>query len=71
MLQSSFFQCGNLLLNIGLCTAVRYAVNRAFHFHEGLRRNPWTQLLLLNLVFYGLPILLEYVHVEEFLGTIC
>ena len=71
MLQSSFFQCGNLLLNIGLCTAVRYADNRAFHFHEGLRRNPWTQLLLLNLVFYGLPILLEYVHEEKFLGTIC
>ena len=61
---------GNSLLNIGLCTAARYADNRAFHFHEGLRRNSWTQLLL-NLEFYGPPILLDYVHEEKFLGTIC
>ena len=58
------------LFNVGLCTAVRYADNRAFHFHEGLRRNSWTQLLL-NLEFYGPPILLEYVHEEKFLGTVC
>ena len=32
----------SILFNIGLCTAVRYADNRAFHFHEGLRRNSWT-----------------------------
>eukprot|EP00439_Symbiodinium_sp_Y106_P067317 s4835_g11.t1 len=60
----------NILFNIGLCTAVRYADNRAFHFHEGLRRNSWTQLFL-NLEFYGSPILLEYVHEEKFLGTVC
>ena len=60
----------NTLFNIGLCTTVRYADNRAFHFHEGLRRNSWTQLLL-NLEFYGPPILLEYVHEEKFLGTVC
>ena len=30
--------------------------NRAFHFHTGIRRNPWTQLLL-NVEFYGAPIL--------------
>ena len=60
-----------LLLNIGLLsTAVRCADNGAFHFHKGLRRNLWTQLLL-NLEFYGSPILLEYVHKEKFLGTIC
>ena len=58
------------LFNIGLCTAVRYADNRAFHFHEGLRQNAWTQLLP-NLEFYGPPILLEYVHEEKFLGTVC
>ena len=60
----------SILFNIGLCTAVRYADNRAFHFHEGLRRNSWTQLLL-SLEFYGPPILLEYVHEAKFLGTIC
>ena len=63
----------NILFNIGVCTAVRYADNRAFHFHEGLRRNSWTQLLL-NLEFYGFygpPVLLEYVHEEKFLGTVC
>ena len=59
-----------LLLNIGLLsTAVRCADNGAFHFHKGLRRNLWTQLLL-NLEFYGSPILLEYVRKEKFLGTI-
>ena len=60
----------NTVFNIGLCTAVRYADNRAFHFHEGLRQNAWTQLLL-NLEFYGPPVLLEYVHEEKFLGAAC
>ena len=59
----------NISFNIGLRTAVRYADNRAFHFHEGLRRNSWTQLLL-NLEFYGPPVLLEYVH-EKSVGTVC
>ena len=58
----------NVTFNIGLYTAVRYADNRAFHFHTGIRRNPWTQLLL-NLEFYGALILLE--DVPEFPGTIC
>ena len=60
----------NILFKIGFCTAVRHADNRASPFHEGLRRNSWTQLLL-NLEFYGPPILLEYVHEEKFLGTVC
>ena len=60
----------NVLLSIGLHTAVRYADNRAFHFHTGTRHNPWTQLLL-HLEFYGAPILLEDVPEEKFLGTIC
>ena len=59
-----------MLLNVGLHTAVRYAGNRAFHFHTGIRHNPWTQLLL-HLEFYGAPILLEDVPEEKFLGTIC
>ena len=53
-----------------LHAAVRYADNRAFHFHTGVRRNLWTQLLL-NLEFYGAPILLVDVPEEKFLGTIC
>ena len=62
----------NVLLNIGLHTAVRYADNRAFHlnFHTGIRHNAWTQLLL-HLEFYGAPILLEDVPEEKFLGTTC
>ena len=48
----------NVLLNIGLHTAVRYADNRAILFHTGIRRNPWTRLLL-HLEFYGAPILLR------------
>ena len=60
----------NVLLNIGLHTAARYAENRAFHFHTGIRHNPWTQLLL-HLEFYGAPILLEDDPEEKFLGTIC
>ena len=60
----------NVLLNIGLHTAVRYADNRAFHFHTGIRRNPWTQLLL-HLECYGAPILLGDVPEGKFLGTIC
>ena len=55
----------NTLFKLGLGTAVRYADKSAFLFHEGLRRNSWTQ------EFYGPPILLEYVHEEKFLGTIC
>ena len=67
---TEFLWLHDALLNIGLHTAVRYADNRAFHFHTGIRRNPWTQLLL-NLEFYGAPILLEDVPEEKFLGTIC
>ena len=48
----------NVLLNIGLHAAVRYADNRAFYFHTGIRCNPWAQLLL-HLEFFGAPILLE------------
>ena len=55
----------NVLLNIGLHTAVRYADNRAFHFHTGIRRNPWTRLVL-HLEFYGAPILLEDVLKRSF-----
>ena len=55
----------NTLFKLGLGTAVRYADKSAFLFREGLRRNSWTQ------EFYGPPILLEYVHEEKFLGTIC
>ena len=58
----------NVLLNIGLHTAVRYADHRAFHFHTGIRRNPWTRLLL-HLEFYGAPMLLEDVSEEKFLGN--
>ena len=60
----------NVLLNIGLHTAVRYADHRAFHFHTGIRRNPWTRLLL-HLEFCGAPFRLEDVPEEKFLGTIC
>ena len=56
--------------NIGLSTAMRYADNRAFLFHSGILRNPWSRLLL-NLEFYGAPILLEDVLEETFLGTTC
>ena len=60
----------NVTFNIGLHTAVHDADNRAFYFRTGVRRNPWTQLML-NLEFYGAPILLEDVPEEKFLGTIC
>ena len=49
---------------------MRYADNRAFLVPTGILRNPWSRLLL-NLEFYGAPILLEDVVQETFLGTTC
>ena len=51
----------NVTFNIGLHTAVCCADIRAFYFHTGIRRSPWTQLLL-SLEFYGAPILLSRNH---------
>ena len=51
----------NVTFNIGLHTAVCYADIRAFYFHTGIRRSPWTQLLL-SLEFYGAPVLLSRNH---------
>ena len=59
-----------VLYNIGFQQAARYADNRIFHFHVGIRRNPWLRLLF-HLEFYGVPILLEDVLSENFLGTTC
>ena len=65
-----------LLPQPSFCGCAIFAMSRStsasqcFHFHTGILRNPWTQLLL-NLEFYGAPILLEDVPEEKFLGTIC
>ena len=60
----------NVMHNIGLHTAVRYADNRAFHFHTSiLAIHGLNCCSIWN--FYGAPILLEDAPEDKFLGTIC
>ena len=58
------------LRSSGLLSGFRYADNRAFLLSTLNQGNDWRRLLL-NLEFYGLPILLENVPGEELLGTTC
>ena len=62
--------CRESLRSSGLLSGFRYADHRAFLLSTLNRGNDWRRLLL-NLEFYGLPILLENVPGEELLGVTC